>query len=126
MSSNCQVTKNLNLKEIECPCCKGCVYDQAFVDYLQILRDIMQTPFYYKPGGFYRCAFYNDSLPNSSPNSKHMRGIACDILTHNWSSNEKWKFVRSAMSLGLSIGLYSAHIHADLRRGEPCLFYGCY
>jgi len=124
MLSSFQVTKNLTSQEIECPCCKDCRYDQKFVDYLQILRDIMQIPFVYS--SFFRCKFYNDSLTNSSPVSKHLMGLACDIKTNDWTANQKWRFVRAAMGLGISCGLYSAHLHVDLRKGDPSLFYGSY
>lgn len=126
MSSSFPITKNLQSHEAECPCCEGLAYEQKFVDYLQILRDMMQIPFVYKPGGFYRCRVYNDSLSNSAKNSQHLSGRAADITTHGWTSNERWRLVKGALSLGMSVGVYSAHVHVDLRVGEPVLFYGSY
>lgn len=126
MSSSYQITKNLTSEEVKCPCCDAVVYDEHFVNLLQSLRDIINIPFIYKPGGFYRCGLYNASLSNASSTSKHTLGLACDITTHNFSSYDKWELVKFAILLGLSIGVYSAHIHIDKRDGKPSLFYGTY
>ena len=126
MSSSYEITKNLNSREVACPCCGAVIFDRKFVEYLQMLRDFMQVPFVYDKGGFYRCEFYNYSLPNSSPTSRHKKGLAADILTHGWNARMVWKFVKFAQDLGMSIGIYSAHIHVDLRKGNPVFFYGTY
>ena len=126
MSSSYQITTNLRSDEVACPCCQAVVFDRKFVEYLQILRDFMQLPFVYAEGGFYRCRYYNDSLTNSSPNSKHLQGKAADIKTHDFTGVDKWKMVKFAQDLGMSIGIYSAHIHVDMRQGKPVVFYGYY
>lgn len=126
MSCNYQITPNLRSEEVACPCCNAIFFDRKFVEYLQILRDFMQIPFVYAEGGFYRCRYYNDSLNKSSPNSKHLQGKAADIKTNDFSGVDKWKMVKFAQDLGMSIGIYSAHIHIDLRIGKPVVFHGYY
>lgn len=125
MSSN-SVTKNLTTKEIECPCCNGVVYNIDFVNLLEVVRQQMNLPFIYNPGGFYRCRIYNDKLSNSSKRSQHLLGNACDITTHNFTAADKWNLVKYSIQVGLSVGIYSAHIHLDRRKGAPVLFYGTY
>lgn len=120
------ITKNLSSNEVKCPCCDAVVFDREFVDKLQILRDLMQKSFLYSKGGFYRCRMYNDSLNNSSKRSQHLMGKACDITTHEWTATDRWKLVKHAVGLGFSVGVYSAHIHLDLRLGLPVCFYGTY
>jgi len=121
-----QVTKDFSLKEIACPCCGASIYDKYFIEYLQLLRDIMQIPFVIAKGGFFRCRFYNDALSNSSKKSQHLLGKACDITTSHWTGNQKWKLVYEATKLGLSIGIYERHIHIDRRIGKPNLWLGSY
>lgn len=121
-----QITPNFSEKEIACPCCGAIIYDLSFVKKLQILRDLLGVLFIIKPGGFYRCEFYNRTLKNASETSKHKLGIAADILVHGWSGAQCWKLVKHAMDMGLSVGIYGAHIHLDQRGGQPSLFYGVY
>jgi len=121
-----QVTKNFNEIEMSCPCCGALVYEQSFIDHLQLLRDILQIAFIIKPGGFYRCRYYNDSLPGGAPTSQHLRGRAADIKISSWSSFSKWKFIKESANLGLSLGFYSHHFHIDKRIGNPKTWYGVY
>lgn len=110
--------------EVACPCCGSIVYDQLFVDRIQIIRDALGIPFHYS--SFYRCRDYNDSLANGSPRSQHLLGKACDIKMVGFNSHLAWNLVRLAMTFSLSVGIYSEHIHLDLRDGVPIIFYGSY
>lgn len=121
-----EITENLWSHEVMCPCCGVVKFKRRFVNKVQILRDIIGIPFYYKKGGFYRCQLYNRSLPNSSKTSQHPKCLACDISTHNFTGNARWQLVNEAMKLGFSIGIYTAHIHLDDRDGPPVLFVGTY
>ena len=125
-TSSSLVTKSLTTKEIECPCCGGVVYNIEFVNLLEVVRQSVGLPFFYSKGGFYRCRMFNDTLNNSSKRSQHLLGNACDITTHNFTAADKWNLVRHAIQVGLSVGVYSAHIHLDRRKGVPVLFYGSY
>ena len=118
------ITKNLSEDEVRCKCCGDVVFHRGFCDRLQIIRDIVGIPFIHQ--SFFRCRDYNDSLPNSSPTSQHTLGRATDILTQGFTGNQKWQLVKAAMSLGFSVGIYSAHIHLDYRNGDPTIFYGSY
>lgn len=119
-----QVAKDFHSGELECPCCKGLVYDQRMIDLLQIMRDIMGIPFVIR--SYYRCRIHNDKLLNSSNNSQHLMGKAVDISTAGWSGNQKWELVSCAVRYRLSIGLYKNHIHLDNRVGSPNIWYGSY
>ena len=120
------VTANFSRDEIACPCCGAVIYNENFIKKIQILRDLLGIPFIIREGGFYRCTFYNSTLKNASPTSKHKRGIAIDISMHGWTNSQCWKLVKFAMDMRLSVGLYSGHVHLDMREGEPSIFYGIY
>lgn len=126
MLSSYQVTTNLTSEEVACPCCGQVHFEQRFVNLLQMLRDILDIPFHYKPGGFFRCGLYQETLRGGATNSQHPLGRACDIRMINFNGFTKWKLIHEAMKLGLSVGAYSAHIHLDLRPGTPVFYYGKY
>lgn len=122
-----QITANFNsVKDhMQCPCCNAFVYDKVFMKRVQILRDLMDTPFYLdrKGGGFYRCRYYNDSI-GGAVGSQHLHGRAMDISSHGWTGNDKWYFVRESQCLDFSVGIYPNFFHIDLRPGKPVVFYG--
>jgi len=116
-----QITKNFTAEEIECPCCHGMVFEQTMIDRAQILRTLMNIPFYVNSG--YRCRFHNEAI-GGSKDSQHLTGRALDIKSIGWTGRQKWQFVHEAMKLGMSVGIYKDFFHVDLRIGNPVMFYG--
>ena len=118
-----QITKNFTAKELECPCCEGLVFDDKFVKRLQILRDLICVPMVITSG--YRCRIHNEKIGGST-SSRHLYGSAVDVKCDQWDGQKKWEFVREAMQLGMSVGIYKTWFHIDLRLkpGLPVLFYG--
>ena len=115
-----QLSKNFTSDEFKCPCCDGLEYNEAFINRLQVLRDIMSIPFIVTSG--YRCRIYNDSLSNSATNSRHLYGDAVDISSGGWDGRVKYKFVFEAMKLGFSVGIFPTYFHIDQRPSDPVLF----
>lgn len=108
-----QLTKNFKLSEFECDY-KGNVkvmLDMNLVLELQKLRDIVGRPIDISSG--YRTPEKNRSLPNSSPRSKHLSGIAVDLNIDGMSVEEVYFIVKHLQFNG--IGLYDGHIHLDIR-----------
>ena len=121
-----QISKNFNSisDNMQCPCCNAFVYKEHFINRVQILRDLVGVPFSLtkKGGGFYRCSIYNESI-GGAKNSQHLLGNAMDVLTHGWSGDVKWEFIREATALKLSLGLYNSFFHIDYR-SSPVMWYG--
>lgn len=123
------LSRNFSTKTdpLRCPCCGGLLWEPegrsgAFIRRVQILRDIMGIAFYISEGGFYRCSFYNDTLPDSAKDSQHLLSLAMDISRRGWCGATRWKFRFRAMQLGLSVGQYDTFYHVDFRKGEPVEF----
>ena len=123
-----QITANFNSihDRMACPCCNGFMYDKTFMKRIQILRDVVDTPFVLdrRGGGFYRCTLYQKSINPSVVKSQHCLGKAMDIYSLGWAPSLKWYFVQEAMRLGMSVGVYKTFFHVDYRSGNPVLFYG--
>lgn len=121
-----QCFPNFRATEFYCPCgqCQGGVAHH-FMAQLQNLRWQMGFPFHINSG--YRCPEYNASLENSSPNSKHMLGIACDISTASLDSKQKHDLIGKAFLHFTGIGIYKNFIHLDLRaEKERAMWWGSY
>lgn len=119
-----QISKNFHIvnDNMCCPCCNAIIYRDEFIAKVQTLRDRMAIPFYLskKGGGFYRCPSYNESI-GGVKDSQHLLGNAMDILSLGWNGAVKWKFIKEATELGLSIGIYDnpSFFHVDDRDGKP-------
>jgi zinc D-Ala-D-Ala carboxypeptidase len=78
-----KLSANFSLEEFECHCGCGLKPNQdslefkEFVIKLQAIRDKCGFPLRINSG--IRCKKYNDSLPNSVPDSAHLKGLAVDI-----------------------------------------------
>jgi len=120
-----RVTKNFyNSKDrdwMSCPCCNAFVYNQDAMERIQHLRSNMGKSFSLTKygGGFFRCEKYQESI-NPGVNSQHCKGRAMDILATGWDGHTKWRFLKEAMYLGLSVKYYSDKnfFHVDLREGD--------
>lgn len=95
--------------ELRCTCCRNLKIDFDFLNKIEELREFLDFPFIVN--SFYRCEKYNKSLPNSSPNSKHLTGNAIDIRA---TGVRALKLVQNATDYGITgIGVYSTFIHLD-------------
>lgn len=101
------------------PSCNISQMDNAFLDTLDELRELCGFPL------VLNCAFRSpqwDISKGRSGNSWHTRGRAVDIRCYD--IGERAIIVLNALSLGLSVGVYSSFIHVDNRDGKNILFYG--
>lgn len=109
------LTKNFNLEEFQCPCCGKTPDPESyefkyFVGKLQDIRDLCKFPLHINSG--FRCKKHNKSLPNSSPNSSHLIGLAVDIaITNDFA---RLMFIRYAIECGIRrVGIGKTYIHVD-------------
>jgi uncharacterized protein YcbK (DUF882 family) len=72
-----QLTKNFNLREFDCRCCKRVKIARELVERLQRVRDRAESPIIVTSG--YRCPEWNKKVGGVST-SFHLRGQACDII----------------------------------------------
>lgn len=94
--------------------------DPAFMVVLEALRVRLGVEFLITSG--YRTPAYNATLKGHADQSMHCLGIAVDVSHETWDGATKWKFIREATALGLSIGVYKKHFHIDLRTGPSVLW----
>ena len=99
--------------EMACPCCGQMIIDPEFLFRLEALRRILNIPLLVTSG--YRCAEYNIKI-KGHPRSLHMKGIAVDIAIKDVKQGERLKKAAFICKFN-AIGIYSKHIHLDMRPG---------
>lgn len=124
-----QLTSNFNITEFKCKANGEVLLNAAMIDHihrLQRLREWYDRPMNITSG--YRTKAYNSKI-GGSPNSKHMEGIASDILLpdefYSFTKErqeeflnhikDKWIELCSADGLGGGIGFYDTFFHIDSR-----------
>lgn len=105
---------HFNINEFDCPSLpnSGINMDDTFLRMLDEARGIAGVPFVITSG--YRTKEHNDSLPNSVPNSSHIKGCAADIATPN--GLHRSKILRALYAVGfvrVGINYKSNFIHVD-------------
>jgi hypothetical protein len=104
-------TEHFKDKELACPCCGVNGMNKEFLERLECLRLSYDKPLIINSA--YRCQKHNDELPNSSPVSLHLRGLAVDI--HVPYSQKRFKLVDIAIVTRFNrIGLAKTFIHLGI------------
>jgi len=108
--NNIKIAEHFWLYEFQCPDCRCVKIDVRILEYLEILREMVARPIYITSG--YRCPDYNLKV-GGVKNSYHLTGKAVDISTEKFN---KVKISQYASQIGFrGIGVYSNHIHLDIR-----------
>lgn len=113
--SNEKLSANFKIREFDCKgtdCCNLTKIDEKLVEYLQQIRDKFQKPVYIQSG--YRCVTHNAKVANAASKSKHMDGMAADIVVDGVEPLVVAQFAESIGVLG--IGLYDDFVHIDTRK----------
>lgn len=104
-------------------CVPSCSIDDMDKDFLALLDELRELC------GFplvLNCAYRSpewDKERGRSGNSYHTKGLAVDIRCYD--SKQRAFIVQFALSLGLSVGVYSSFVHVDMRPfGKRVCFYG--
>ena len=116
---NGQLTKNFNLREFQCPCCRKVpdVDDQEFVELyesLQSLRNNCKLPIYINSG--FRCTIHNIEV-GGVKTSQHLKGHAADIIAPPLTIPvlfEQVKTIQRFVDGGILV--YETFIHVDVRK----------
>lgn len=80
-------------KEFECPHCHKAPINIFLLNTLNTIREHLKTPIIIESG--YRCQTYNDTLPNSVPNSGHTTGQAADIRVKDMTNKQLGDFIKN-------------------------------
>ena len=108
-----KLSDNFNRDEFACPHCGVADIDPNLVLKLQELRSAIGRSLVITSG--YRCQEHNDSIPNSSKNSSHIRGLAVDMACTN--SPDRYELVALCLKSFKRVGIYSGWLHVDIDEG---------
>lgn len=105
-----QLTKNFNLRELECKCgsCPETIVNIKHINKLQRLRDALGKPI--KITSAYRCPEHNSKV-GGAPRSQHLKGNATDIQVQGYNPLELSKLTTHFDG----VGLYNTFLHLDSR-----------
>ena len=102
--------------EFACKC--GCGFDVVDVELLKVL--VMVRTFYKNKvivvSGC-RCVYHNESIKGAS-RSQHIFGKAADIVVENQTHEAIYEFLTKCFTTKYGIGLYSTHVHIDVRSNK--------
>jgi zinc D-Ala-D-Ala carboxypeptidase len=90
----------------------------AFLDKLDKCRELAGFPFVLTSS--FRSPEKNASIGGATY-SMHLSGRAVDVRVV--SGDQRWRIVRAAIILGLSVGIMENAVHIDDRDGIPVLFH---
>ena len=93
----------------------------AILLFLQILRIRVDRPMTLT--STYRDEAYN-KLVGGGKTSQHLLGNAADVSNVGWTGAEKAEFVRLALDMDLSVGIYKTFFHIDCRNTRQVLWTG--
>ena len=121
-----QLSTNFKSTEFDCNgygCCTETVIDEDLVKILQEIRTHFNKPV--NISSAYRCEKHNSSIANASKQSKHVYGMAADIVVTGVDPVEVAKYAESIGVLG--IGLYDTDtdghfVHVDTRTTKSFWF----
>jgi len=110
-----QLTRNFSDDEFRCPCCGKEEMSPAFVERLQIARDIADIPFRINSG--WRCENRNSDV-GGVVDSSHMAGHAVDIRASD--SHTRFVIDGALRMVGFRrIGVRKTFIHVDDDVSKP-------
>jgi len=111
-----QLTKNFRSEEFECKC--GCGFDNVSLELVAVLEDLREAysaPIHINSGC--RCCAHNKAV-GGEPNSKHMQGIAADIVVQGLSPAKVYQYLDKKYKDKYGIGEYNSWVHIDVRKGQ--------
>tara|TARA_R100001086_G_scaffold200132_1_gene116424 strand:- start:1340 stop:1702 length:363 start_codon:yes stop_codon:yes gene_type:complete len=89
--------------------------DLVFLEILDQVRFMFCEPIYINSG--YRTKKHNDSLPNSSPDSSHLKGLAVDIKCTN--SRDRYTLINLFITHKVTrFGISKNFLHVDMDKSK--------
>lgn len=112
---NQKVGRYFTAWEFACPHCNECFIDDELVNILDTIREEIKSPVIITSG--YRCKKHNIEI-GGAPQSKHMLGIAADIISPKLTLKELFRITENILGNRGGLGYYPARgfIHIDTRK----------
>jgi uncharacterized protein YcbK (DUF882 family) len=114
------ISDNFSRWEFECSC--GCGFKSVDIQLTYILEKIRN---YFNRivnvNCGCRCKNHNASLPNSSPTSAHVQGLAADIKVDDIEPEDVYDYVERIFEeekITGGIGIYNTFVHVDISDGN--------
>lgn len=114
-AKNIKLSANFRVGEFNCKCkrCSVTLIDDKLVEILQDIRNHFGASVHINSG--YRCKEHNAEVANSSPTSRHMRGMAADIVVEGVDALDVARYAESAGVLGVGYYKEQGFCHIDTR-----------
>ena len=119
------ISPNFNRSEFACRC--QCGFASVDIELLTVLEELRayfadrypDKLITVKITSGNRCKDYNDTIPNSSANSQHTKGLAADIQVRNVDAAEVYEYLINRYPGKYGIGSYPSakFTHIDVREG---------
>jgi uncharacterized protein YcbK (DUF882 family) len=122
-----KVAAHFHQEEFDCPCaeCAGthAAISPRLIESLEELRAQLDSRLVITSG--YRCPAHNARVGGAPP-SKHLLGIAVDVLPPRGFSPDTLAATAKKIPLFANggIGVYKKHVHLDVRHGGPVFWRG--
>lgn len=111
---NTYLSNHFQLKEFRCHDGSKPVFVSA--ELIQVLEDVrMHFDAATTINSGYRTQHYNSTIDSASSNSKHMYGLAADIVVKGHTPLEVYNYLSAKYSNSLGLGLYDTFVHVDVR-----------
>lgn len=108
-----KLSKNFSRREFACKCkCGFATVDIELIQVLERVRERFGNPV--KITSSCRCVKHNKDV-GGKPSSKHLRGIAADIIVKGVEPAQVYKFLDDHYSDRYGIGRYNTFTHIDVR-----------
>lgn len=112
---NQKIGKYFTAWEFACPHCNECLVDDELIIILDSIREEIKSPVIVTSG--FRCKEHNLEI-GGAPQSKHMLGIAADIISPKLTLKELFRITENILGNRGGLGYYPARgfIHIDTRK----------
>lgn len=112
---NQKVGRYFTAWEFACPHCNECLIDDELIQILDTIREEIKSPIIVTSG--YRCPEHNKEI-NGAPQSKHLLGIAADIIAPKLTVKELYRIAEEVLGNTGGLGYYPARgfVHVDTRK----------
>jgi len=107
------ISEHFNREEFACGCkCGFATADKELIEVLEDVRQEFNSPITISSGS--RCISHNHSV-GGRPNSKHLQGIAADIVVKGFSPDLIHAYLYTKYMDKYGLGKYGSFTHIDVR-----------